>query len=195
MTHTHSRFISRSGVVLGLVLIALTGCGFHVRGPQPMAFSSIHVGGDQYSRLGVNLRRQIALSGTTKVEEDPKRAEVQLQILSNDREREILSLTPAGKVREYELTHTFRFRLISQQNKELIAPSNIVARREYTFNDEQVLGKEQEETLLFREMEDDILRQIIWQLSAWKPGSRVGSGRTVEPLPRIREQSPGFISP
>jgi LPS-assembly lipoprotein len=37
------------------------------------------------------------------VEEDAAKAEALLQILSNDRGREILSLTGAGKVREYQL--------------------------------------------------------------------------------------------
>ncbi|MDR0702060.1 MAG: LPS assembly lipoprotein LptE [Azoarcus sp.] len=150
---------------LGLVLLA--GCGFHLRGPQPLAFASIHIGADAYSPLGVALRRQIALSTTTTVEEDPARAEVQLQILANERTREILSLTTAGKVREYELGQRIRFRLIGRADKEeLIPPVNITARREYTFNDELILGKEQEEALLYRDIEDDLVRQITRRLAA-----------------------------
>ncbi|MDR2093673.1 MAG: LPS assembly lipoprotein LptE [Azoarcus sp.] len=164
-TFLSTRRLRVAALVLGLALLA--GCGFHLRGPQPLAFASIHIGADAWSPLGIALRRQIALSTTTRVEEDPARAEVRLQILANERTREILSLTTAGKVREYELGQRIRFRLIGRDEKEeLIPPVNITARREYTFNDELILGKEQEETLLYRDMEDDLVRQIARRLSA-----------------------------
>lgn len=156
-------------VLAALAFAALVaGCGFHLRGPQPLAFSTIHIGAGQYSPLGAALRRQIALSGTTTIEEDASKAEVHLQILADERTREILSLTPAGKVREYELGQRIRFRLADRDGSELIPPTNIAARREYTFSDEQVLGKEQEEALLYRDMEDDLVRQLMRRLAAWR---------------------------
>jgi LPS-assembly lipoprotein len=168
-TFPSSRLVRRLQIaLLALGLVALAGCGFHLRGPQPLAFATIHIGLTQYSDLGMKLRRQVALSGSTTVEEDPAQAEVRLQILTNERTREILSLTPAGKVREYELEQHIRFRLIDKDANELIPPANITVRREYTFDDEQILGKEQEEALLYRDMETDLVRRIMWQLAAWK---------------------------
>lgn len=155
-------------IFLTASLAALAGCGFHLRGPQPLDFSTIHVGASQYSQLGIALRRQIALSGSTTVEEDPSRAEVQLQILANERGRDILSLTVAGTVREYELTQTIRFRLTDREGKELIPPAQMSARREYTFSDELILGKEQEEALLYNDMESDLVRQLMRRLAAWR---------------------------
>jgi LPS-assembly lipoprotein len=153
--------------LLALGLVALAGCGFHLRGPQPLDFATIHIGASQYSDLGMKLRRQVALSGSTKVEEDPAQAEVRLQILTNERTREILSLKPNGTVREYELEQHIRFRLIDKNSSELIPPSNVTVRREYTFDDDLILGKEQEEALLYRDMETDLVRRIMWQLAAW----------------------------
>ncbi|MCL2589803.1 MAG: LPS assembly lipoprotein LptE [Betaproteobacteria bacterium] len=149
-------------------LAALAGCGFHLSGPRPLAFSTIHISASEYTSLGIALRRQVALSGSTKVEKDASRAEAKLQIIANDRSREILSLTPAGTVREYELTQTLRFRLIDHDGKELIPPSAISARRELTFSDELVLSKEQEEALLYDDMESDLVRQIMRRLSSWQ---------------------------
>jgi LPS-assembly lipoprotein len=159
----HARFI-----LLAIGLAALAGCGFHLRGPQPMAFSSIHIGASQYSSLGIALRRQIALNGSTTVEEDASRAETRLQILSNGRSREILSITATGRVREYELIQNIRFSLTSREGKELIPPTALSTRREYTFSDELVLGKEQEEALLYDDMESDLVRQIVRRLAAWQ---------------------------
>ena len=159
----HTRFI-----LLAFGIVALAGCGFHLRGPQPLAFSTVHIGASQYTSLGIALRRQIALSGSTTVEEDVSRAEVKLQILANNRSREILSLTAAGKVREYELNQTIRFRLTDRANNELIPPATLSARREYTFSDELILGKEQEEALLYDDMESDLVRQLMRRLAAWQ---------------------------
>ncbi|MDR2261814.1 MAG: LPS assembly lipoprotein LptE [Azoarcus sp.] len=147
---------------------ALAACGFHLRGPQALAFSTLHVNLSPYSELGITLRRQLAMSGSTAIEENPERAEARLQILANERTREILSLTAAGKVREYELTQRIRFRLIDRDGADLIAPANLIARREYTFSDEQILGKEQEEALLYRDMEADLVRQLMRRLAAWQ---------------------------
>lgn len=144
---------------------ALTGCGFRLRGPQPLDFATIYVGVSEFSELGAQLRRQIATSGTTTVVEDAAKAEVKLQLLTNEREREILSLTGAGKVREYQLTQRIRFRLIDKADTELIAPTSILARREYTFDDSLILGKEQEENLLFRDMQNDLVQQLMRRLA------------------------------
>jgi len=159
----HARVVS-----LAFGIIALAGCGFHLSGPRPLAFSTIHISASEYTTLGTALRRQIALSGSTTVEKDASLAEAKLQILSNSRSREILSLTAAGTVREYELTQVIRFRLVDRNNSELIPPSAISVRREYTFNDELILGKEQEESLLYNDMENDLVRQLMRRLAAWR---------------------------
>jgi LPS-assembly lipoprotein len=166
MTLPSSR--SRHLAVAALVALMLASCGFHLRGPQPLAFSSLYVSANQYSDLGAALRRQVTLSGTTTVEENEAVADARLQILANERSREILSLTATGKVREYELGQRIRFRLLSKTNEELIPPTNLTARREYTFSDEQILGKEQEEALLYRDMEVDLIQQLMRRLAAWQ---------------------------
>jgi len=154
--------------LLALGLVALAGCGFHLSGPQTLPFSTVHVGASQYSSLGIALRRQIALTGSTTVVEDATHAETKLQILANTRSREILSLTATGKVREYELVQTLRFRLVDRADNELIPPATLSARREYTFSDELILGKEQEEALLYNDMESDLVRQLMRRLAVWQ---------------------------
>lgn len=143
----------------------VAGCGFHLRGPQALDFATVHIDLPAETALGAQLRRLIATTGTTRVEEDAARAETRLQILANGRGREILSLTGAGKVREYQLTQTLRFQLLGQAGAVLIPPTSLSARREYTFDDSQVLGKEQEENLLYRDMQDDLVQQLMRRLA------------------------------
>ena len=158
------------GSALAATVALLSGCGFHLRGPQALDFATVHINVPEQSEFGAQLRRLIATTGTTRVEEDAARAEARLQILANDRGREILSLTGAGKVREYQLVQALRFQLLDRAGKALIPPTNLSARREYTFDDSQVLGKEQEEALLYRDMQNDLVQQLMRRLGAARRG-------------------------
>ena len=154
------------GGALGAAALLLSGCGFRLRGPQALDFATVHISVPEQSEFGAQLRRLVATTGTTRVEEDAAKAEALLQILSNDRGREILSLTGAGKVREYQLVQSLRFQLLDRAGKALIPPTSLTARREYTFDDSQVLGKEQEEALLYRDMQNDLVQQLMPRLAA-----------------------------
>lgn len=158
------RHILLTGVTLVSAAL-LGGCGFQLRGPQPLPFSSIYIGADPNSELGAALRRKIAASGATIIE-DPAAAEVRLEFLRNAHEREILSLSSAGKVREYQLKQIVTFRLVDKANQQILAPTTISAQREYNFDDSRVIAKEQEEALLFRDMETDLMQQLLRRLGA-----------------------------
>lgn len=164
-TPTRRRLLLGAAGLLGL---ALGGCGFRLRGPQRMEFATIHIGVSALSDFGAVLRRQIATTESTTVVEDPAQAEARLQILANERDREILSLTGRGKVREYQLTQRLRFQLLDKAGAAIIPPTELLARREYTFDDAQILGKAQEEALLYRDMQDDLVQQLMRRLAAAK---------------------------
>ena len=153
--------------LLGSSLVA--GCGFRMRGPRPLGFATLFVGIDANTELGGALRRRIETSGTTRVVDSPEAAEARLEILQNSRSREILSLSAAGTVREYQLFQTLQFRLVRSDGKEWLAPVTLTARREYNFDDAQVIAKEQEEALLYRDMESDLLQQLLDRLATVAP--------------------------
>lgn len=158
------RLLSAAAALTATQLLA--GCGFRLRGPQPLAFGTIHLGTSAYTGLGAQLARQVRASGSTEVVDDAATAEVRLQLLRNTSGREILSLTGAGKVREYELTRELAFQLVDRQGNALIPPTLLTARRDYTFQDDRILAKEQEEALLLRDMEDELVRQLMRRLAA-----------------------------
>lgn len=63
-------------------------------------------------------------------------------MLTDTQSKHILSLNSAGRVREYELVRTFAFQVTDPAGQSLIPRSQIVMRRDITFNDDQVLSKE-----------------------------------------------------
>jgi LPS-assembly lipoprotein len=152
-------------------LAFLSACGFHLRGSNGEAnlpFKTLFLGFPDNSALGAELRRNIRANGT-EVVTDPKLAEASLDVLSETREKVVLSLNSQGRVREYTLLYKFRFRVRGSKGQELLAPTEIVLKRDISFNESQALAKEAEEGLLYRDMQSDLVQQILRRLVALKP--------------------------
>ena len=153
-------------LLIALLLLSLTACGFHLRGPQPLAFASIYLEMNQYSDLAAGIKRSIATSGSTRVVSKPEDAEVRLVVVADQKEKHILSLSSTGTVREYELRQRFAYRLIDRQGKEVQSLNEIYLARPVTFATGQELAKEQEDALLYRDMENDLIQQLMRRLAA-----------------------------
>jgi len=97
--------------------------------------------------------------------------EAQFVLLGESRNKSILSLNSLGRVREYLLTYTMSFTVRDAQGAELVPPTQISLRRNMAFDETQVLAKESEEALLYRDMQADIVQQIIRRLAAMKPAT------------------------
>ena len=154
-----------------MTAVMLSACGFQLRGANHSAglpFQTIFLGFAESSSLGNELKRNIRGSGATAITTDAKSAQVILEVLSEAKEKVILSRNSQGRVREYTLYYKLRFRLKDKQNNELLAPTEIVLKRDITFNEAQVLAKEREEELLYRDMQADLVQQIMRRLSAVK---------------------------
>lgn len=152
--------------------VMLSACGFQLRGSNgqtALPFKTIYVGLPETSPLGAELKRYIRASGDTAVVADPKAAQAVLDVLSESREKSILSLNTQGRVREYTLYYKLRFRVRDDKNQELVAPTDIVLKRDISFNESQVMAKENEEALLYRDMQSDLVQQLLRRLQAIKP--------------------------
>lgn len=163
MAHGKASF---AALTLALALPLLAACGFHLRGPQPLPFKTLYVGAPSYSELGAALRRSIRTSGSTEVVDDEKEAEAVLTVVSESKEKRILSLNAAGRVREFELRYTFVFRVAGKDGREFLPQNQVLLTRDFSFNDSAVLAKEQEEALLYRDMQNDLVQQIMRRMAA-----------------------------
>ena len=147
----------------------LGGCGFALRKAPDFAFTTLFTGLPESSPLGVELRRSLQSSGKVQVITDPRRlseAQVILDVLADQREKVVLSLNASGQVRENQLRIRFRFKLRALGGKELIPESEITQQRDITFNESAALSKESEEALLYRDMQSDIVQQLVRRLAA-----------------------------
>ena len=154
-----------------LALISLNGCGFALRKAPEFAFTTLFSGLPESSPLGVELRRSLQSTRKVRVITDPRllnEAEVVLDVLADQREKVVLSLNASGQVREFQLRLRFGFRLRTLAGKELIPATEIALQRDISFNESAVLAKEAEEALLYRDMQNDVVQQIMRRLSAVK---------------------------
>ena len=160
-------------IALALVLLAgLSGCGFQLRGSDGqynMPFKTIYLAFPDNSSLGTELRRNLRGSDKVEVVGDPAKAEALFEVISENRAKAILSLNSQGRVREYLLTYTLVFRVRDAKGAEVLGATDITLKRPLAFNEAQVLAKESEEALLYRDMQRDLVQQILRRLAAVKP--------------------------
>lgn len=154
--------------ILVLALILLLGaCGFQLRGAAQLPFKSLYVEGGG-SSLGVDLQRALRYGSNVQISATPAEAQAVLQVLGESREKRILSISANGRVSEYVLFYRLSFRLHDGKGKELMPAQPLELKRDISFNDAQVLAKEQEEAMLYRDMQADAVQQVIRRLNAAK---------------------------
>lgn len=160
----------RDWLAAAIACAALASCGFQLRQAPQFAFASIHVGAAPNSALASEFRRSIAASGNVAVVDAGRidAAQVVLDVLTDQREKVVVGLSATGQVREFQLRTRLKFKLRTPQGKELIPETELLQQRDISFNESAVLAKEAEENLLYRDMQADIVQQLMRRLAAVK---------------------------
>jgi LPS-assembly lipoprotein len=146
----------------------LAACGFQLRGQATLPFETLYISFPVGNPIGTDLRRFVKAGTSTRIVDDPKTAQATLEVVSAANERQIMSVSGGGRVREFELRYRVSFRLVDAKGVELIPVNEIALRRILPFTDAQVVAKEGEEAMLVREMQSDAAAQILRRLEAVK---------------------------
>ena len=160
-------------ILVSVLCLALAGCGFRLRGTAEVPFSTVYVpaatGG-----IALDLKRNIEAGTNAKVIDDAKAADAILELSGEAREKIILSLTGTGRVREFRLRYRMSYRVHDGKGGEYVPLSKLLLSRDVTYNDAEILAKEAEEQLLFRDMQSDMVQQVLRRLaSAERPKPKV----------------------
>ena len=158
---------------LAALLVALTACGFQLRGSAAVPFQTLYIPNAK-TGIALDLKRNIEAGTNAKVVDDPKAADAILELSGESREKIILSLTGTGRVREFRLRYRVNYRVHDGKGAEYVPPSLVQLTRDVTYNDADILAKEAEEQLLFRDMQSDMVQQVLRRLaSAERPKPKV----------------------
>jgi LPS-assembly lipoprotein len=141
--------------------MTLAGCGFQLRGEPAVGLKTLFIPGGGVAQ---EIRRTLS-SGPTRVVNKADEAEAHLRILSENREKQVHTITAQGRVFEFELRLVIRYdMMVPGREAPVIPPTELIARRIITYNEAAPIAKEAEEQLLFIDMQqeaaDRILRQV-----------------------------------
>ena len=151
-----------------LCTLILAGCGFQLRGSATLPFETLYVQAPVGSQFGTQLRRLVTAGSNTRIVDTAQGADATLVLVNELREKNILSLSGGGRVREYQLRYRMSYRLLDKNAVEMLPVSEITLVRDFSFNDSEALSKEAEEALLFRDMQSDAVQQLLRRLQVAK---------------------------
>ena len=155
--------------LLMLAAATVVGCGFELRQAPKLPFRSIAlVGFAPQSALAEALRRQL-MSSQVQLIDAPAHAQAVFEALADARERNVVASTAAGQVREVQLRVRLRFRLATPSGRLLLAADELLLTRDMSYSETAALAKAQEEALLYRAMDEDIVAQVMRRLTAIAP--------------------------
>lgn len=156
-------------LLLAILVLTLSACGFQLRGSYSLPWESLYLGMPENSEMYAQIKRSVEAATQTRIVKDPKEAQASLVILRNDQAKNILSLSGTGLVREFQLMRTFVYRIQDASGKELVPTGQIILQREMNFDDKRIFASEAEEVTIWREMQIDLVQQLLRRLAAAKP--------------------------
>jgi LPS-assembly lipoprotein len=154
--------------VTGLLLLLLSGCGFHMRGQAtlPPGLEKMTISGlDTYDQLVIGLSRYLRGNGIEVINyDDPKATDLRL---SNFRQyKEILVVGTDGRVQEYRLFTRVTMSLQDKDKALNLPAEEVTVRRDMLWNPDDVLGKNEEERVLREEMVRNLAQKIVERLGS-----------------------------
>jgi len=156
--------------------LLLAACGFHLRGhgaAVTLAFQSVYLKTPQETPFVASLRAALR-SNKVEVSDSADKATITLEIISESTNKQILSLSSAGKVIEYQLSFRVSLSAYDEQLNVWLPEEQILLMRTLAYDDAHVLAKEQEEALLYKDMQSDAVQQALRRLSRARPHNEKG---------------------
>ena len=148
---------------------ALASCGFRLRGAMDFAFDTVAVTPETGGAVAPELIRTLGDRIRPVVpKQDQEPPQVIVDILSEGREKSVVGTNSSGQVREFQLRLRVKFRMRTPQGRTLIQETEVTQQRDISFSEAAVLSKEAEEGLLFRDMQSDIVQQLLRRMAAVK---------------------------
>ena len=148
--------------------LLLAACGFHLRGEAAFTFETVFVNGGGAPAIAAELRRALTGTGNARLVDDPKNAQVIVDFPFVSDDKEVLSISGSGAVREYLLTKRVQFRVHDASGNDWLPQGEIALRRSYTYSESEVLARNTQEARLLKEMEQDAVQQLVRRLQAAK---------------------------
>ncbi len=158
-------FIQKKLIAL-LMLLIISSCGFHMRGMTEISFKTISLEGKELS-FTKNLKK-VLNSNKVAIVSSTENPDLRVELLSEESEKRILSLSGQGLVREFEIFYRVRYR-VKTIDSEIWSQENIIeTRKDFTYSDSNLIGKEEEERQLNEAMRNEAITNLFNQIQLIK---------------------------
>jgi LPS-assembly lipoprotein len=131
-----------------------------------ISYKTISLEGKELS-LTKNLKK-ILNTNKVAIVSSTENPELRVEFLSEESEKRILSLSGQGLVREFEIFYRVRYR-IKASDSEIWSQENIIeTRKDFTYSDSNLIGKEEEERQLMEAMRIEAITSLFNQIQVIK---------------------------
>ena len=151
--------------------ILLAGCGFQLRRYDGVPFATMYIEAATGNAVAQRLRTLLAAGGRTRLATTAAEADAVLRLTRDERSKNILSLSGAGRVTEYRLGLLVSYSVVGRDARVLAETETIELTRDLTYDDSQLLAKGAEEALLYRDMDENAAMRILRRLQALRPAN------------------------
>lgn len=158
--------VNLRGWFLLLLISSLISCGFQLRGATDVSFSNIFIQGNTLV-INKKLVKSLNTNGV-KVLPTADGAELLLEMVGEESEKRILSLAGTGTVNEFELFYRVHYRTKRVDDALWSQTQTVESRRDFTYDDANLLAKQGEEKRLNENMQQDVLSNLMRRLSSLK---------------------------
>lgn len=151
-------------ILIGLSL-ALSGCGFHLRGTgvDSVALDELQLSArNSHGQLYRNIRQALKVDGVELTETAP----FHLQLLEEQEIKTAVTSTSRATAAEFELESSLTYQISDGRGRALVGPATLRTQRIFVNDTENLTGTGEEEELLRREMRNDLTRQLLFRLSS-----------------------------
>jgi LPS-assembly lipoprotein len=163
------RFPLLRPLVMLLLALALSACGFHLRDalmlPDDLGPLRV-VSPDPYSPLAQSLSEALARAGATPAAEGATDNVATLRVVSERWGSTPLSVDQFGRAQEYTLRYAVIFRLNRADGSDLVPQQAIELSRDYISVPTNSAGTDSERDLLLKELRRDMVSAILRRIDA-----------------------------
>ncbi len=153
-------------LLLLILAFTLTGCGFHLRGyePLPAQLKILYLQTNApYDDFTKQIKTMLSSAKVTLVEHSVA-APLTLQILTEGSSSQLTGTSASGQTNTYSLAYSVTYQILNRQGAVIQAPQIVTVTRSYSVTSNQVLGDTNVQNNLIIQMQRDAIYQIMNRL-------------------------------
>ena len=155
-------------VLCVLVMSLVSACGYHLRGNIELSdrLDGIYIQVDNKHAVMLGRLKNMLQQQGVQVVAKKDEARMVFHLLTDKVDKTTPVLNQSGKALEYELHYRISFSVSNIAGETLLETQHLVVNREYLFDAQSIMAKQDEERHLISAMQDEILYLILLRLQS-----------------------------